>query len=219
MPPTTFGWVLSRSDGTTRRGRLEHAEWADLTLEQVLHKLDDVVPEIPRDKRRLIHLGKILNKETEDNSLKTLKECGVKRGSVMWIMKVQEKFTPTELPEVTEAEMLSTIMMFHTEEFSLAMERLTEDKDYLGYLVAACPWLEQDPVALAFLAKPENLEMFTLEWKWNSRILPLHLQMDVWEDKMLKMAKEHPVLLPAIREILMRYICPFTYKLKKIEKI
>ena len=62
MPPTTFGWVLSRSDGTTRRGRLEHAEWADLTLEQVLHKLDEVVPEIPRDKRRLIHLGKILNK-------------------------------------------------------------------------------------------------------------------------------------------------------------
>ena len=62
MPPTTFGWVLSCSNGTTRRGKLEHAEWADLTLEQVLHKLDEVVPEIPRDKRRLIHLGKILNK-------------------------------------------------------------------------------------------------------------------------------------------------------------
>ena len=62
MPPTTFGWVLSCSDGTTRRGKLEYAEWADLTLEQVLHKLDEVVPEIPRDKRRLIHLGKILNK-------------------------------------------------------------------------------------------------------------------------------------------------------------
>ena len=62
MPPTTFGWVLSCSDGKTRRGKLEHAEWADLTLEQVLQKLDEVVPEIPRDKRRLIHLGKILNK-------------------------------------------------------------------------------------------------------------------------------------------------------------
>ena len=46
-----------------------------------------------------------LKKETEDNSLKTLKECGVKRGSVMWIMKVPEKFKPTELPEVTEAQM------------------------------------------------------------------------------------------------------------------
>ena len=29
MPPTTFGWVLSCSDGKTRRGKLEHAEWAD----------------------------------------------------------------------------------------------------------------------------------------------------------------------------------------------
>ena len=46
-----------------------------------------------------------LKQETEDNALKTLKECGVKRGSVMWIMKVPEKFTTKELPEVTEAQM------------------------------------------------------------------------------------------------------------------
>ena len=63
MPSSTFSWVLSCSDGKTRRGKLEHDEWADLTLEEALQKLDEVVPEIPRDKRRLVHLGKILNKE------------------------------------------------------------------------------------------------------------------------------------------------------------
>ena len=48
-----------------------------------------------------------LKKETEDISLKRLKECGVKRGSVMWIMKVPEKFTPMPMEprEMTEAEM------------------------------------------------------------------------------------------------------------------
>ena len=48
-----------------------------------------------------------LKQETEDNALKTLKDCGVKRGSVMWIMKVPEKFTPIPMEprEMTEAEM------------------------------------------------------------------------------------------------------------------
>ena len=109
MPSTTFNWVLSGSDGKTRRGKLEHAEWADLTLEQAVQKLDEVVPEIPRDKRRLVHLGKILNKDADDaaTAKATLKECGVKRGSVMWIMKAPERFTPMPMEprEMTEAEM------------------------------------------------------------------------------------------------------------------
>ena len=120
----------------------------------------------------------------------------------MWIMKVQEKFTPTELPEVTEAEMLSTIMMFHTEEFSLAMERLTEDKDYLGYLVAACPWLEQDPVALAFLAKPENLMMLSWMVPDSCSVEQLTAIVVEWKDKMQKIAKEHPALLQAIENMI-----------------
>ena len=46
-----------------------------------------------------------------------------------------------------------------TPQFSVVMKRLTEDKDNLGNLVAACPGLEQDPVALALLSRPENLMM------------------------------------------------------------
>jgi len=207
MPPTTFGWVLSCSDGKTRRGKLEHAEWADLTLEQVLQKLDEVVPEIPRDKRRLIHLGKILNKDTGDNAAsyktKTLKECGIKRGSVMWIMKVPEKFTPMPMEprEMTEAEMqqffVALAMAIRTPQFSVVMKRLTEDKDNLNNLVAACPGLEQDQVALALLAKPENLMMvFTPD--------PHSAEqgMDVWKGKMQKMAKDHPALLQAIENMI-----------------
>ena len=205
MPSTTFSWVLSCSDGKTRRGKLEHAEWADLTLEQAVQKLDDVVPEIPRDKRRLVHLGKILNKDADDaaTAKSTLKECGVKRGSVMWIMKAPEKFTPMPMEprEMTEAEMqqffVALAMAIRTPQFSVVMKRLTEDKDNLGNLVAACPGLEQDPVALALLSKPENLMMvFTPD--------PHSAEqgMDVWKGKMQKMAKDHPALLQAIENMI-----------------
>ena len=181
-----------------------------------------------------------LKKETEDNSLKTLKECGVKRGSVMWIMQVPEKFTPTELPEVTEAQMqmfienlamiirdeLFTSLQFllffsailgrinfiskheakqshhRTPVFSRVLEMVTEDKDYLENLVAACPWLEQDSVVLAFLAKPENFMM--LPWVVPD---PCSVEQAIaiaieWKDKMQEIAKEHPALLQAIENMI-----------------
>ena len=77
------------------------------------------------------------------------------------------------------------------------MKRLTEDKDNLNNLVAACPGLEQDQVALALLAKPENLMMvFTPD--------PHSAEqgMDVWKGKMQKMAKDHPALLQAIENMI-----------------
>ena len=101
--------------------------------------------------------------------------------------------------------------------FSRVLERLAKDKDYLQNLVAACPWLEQDPVALAFLAKPENLMM--LSWVVNDRPDPcsveqaiaiamgwvdvpdshsIEQEIHMWKDMMQKIAKEHPGLLQAI---------------------
>ena len=84
--------------------------------------------------------------------------------------------------------------------FSRVLERLTEDKDYLRNLVAACPWLEQDPVALAFLAKPENLMMLSwmvpdLSSVEQEQAIAIVME---WKDKMQKIAREHPALLQAI---------------------
>ena len=203
MPSTTFSWVLSGFDGKTRRGKLDHAEWADLTLAQAVQKLDDVVPEIPRESRRIVHLGKILNRDGDSGAKTTLKECGVKRGSVVWIMKAPEKFSPMPMEprEVTEAELqqffVALALAIRNPQFSVVVKRLTEDKDNLGNLVAACPGLEQDPVALALLSKPENLMMvFTPD--------PHSAEqgMDVWKEKMQKMAKEHPALLQAIENMI-----------------
>ena len=93
---------------------------------------------------------------------------------------------------------LANIMTHHrTPQFSVVMKRLTEDKDNLNNLVAACPGLEQDQVALALLAKPENLMMvFTPD--------PHSAEqgMDVWKGKMQKMAKDHPALLQAIENMI-----------------
>ena len=205
MPSTTFSWVLSGFDGKTRRGKLDHAEWADLTLDQAVQKLDAVVPEIPRERRRIVHLGKILNKDGDSAAKTTLKECGVKKGSVVWIMKAPEKFMPMPMEprEVTEAELqqffVALALAIRNPQFSVVVKRLTEDKDNLGNLVAACPGLDQDPVALALLSKPENLMMvFTPDPHSGQG----QQGMDVWKEKMQKMAKDHPALLQAIENMI-----------------
>ena len=102
----------------------------------------------------------------------------------------------------TEAQQTWLILCTNhrTPVISRVMERLTDDKDYLENLVAACPWLGQDPVALAFLAKPENL-MMVLFWVVVPDPQSVGHAMDAWKGKMQKLAKEHPALLQAIENM------------------
>jgi hypothetical protein len=73
---STFNWV-SRIDGKLRKGKLDQDEWLGLTVKEVRQKMDDVLPEVQRDRRRFIYCGKLLNDDK-----KTLQQYGIKKGAL-----------------------------------------------------------------------------------------------------------------------------------------
>eukprot|EP00095_Tigriopus_kingsejongensis_P002269 maker-scaffold8426_size2735-snap-gene-0.2 protein:Tk02269 transcript:maker-scaffold8426_size2735-snap-gene-0.2-mRNA-1 annotation:"ubiquitin-like protein 7" len=112
----------------------------------------------PVDRLQLLLRGSLLRVEA------TLLEAGVKNRSQVYVLRKPTPLSvePMEAKDLSDEEMRRFFVAFgmaiRNPALSGVLKRLTE-RDHLESLAAACPGLAQDPMALAFLNKPEMLMM------------------------------------------------------------
>jgi hypothetical protein len=123
-------------------------------------------------------------------------------GSTLHILKTPDSCSPMLLEprELSEDEMkqffIALGMAIRNPQFIGVIKRLTENKENLDNLAAACPGLAQDPMAMAILSKPEMLLLLF------SPVQRTAGGKNPFNESIKKLAKEHPALLQAMENMM-----------------
>ncbi len=149
--------VIAWVDGKAVRLTLTPEEIGETTVAQLKARVTQKAPQLER--MNLLYCGRLLNQEGA-----SLASFGVKRGSCVHAIKEPTGAVakPIEPKNFTDQEIksfcLALEMAIQNPALGNVLKRLT-DRENLESLVAACPGLVEDPVALALLSKPEMLLM------------------------------------------------------------
>lgn len=92
----------------------------------------------------------------EDESL--LSTYGIKSGVMVHVLKKREPEVVPPVKELSEQEIQQLVVAFKaftvSSSYRAALQRLSR-KEVLDTIIAATPWLEDDPVAIAMVQDPE----------------------------------------------------------------